>query len=120
MREDPKLTASVQVIDMYVRTLRKYLVNLFDPSHTEQKYPKGKPWGMFVSVDQRGLEPPASSVQMRRSSQLSYWPECVVTCKRAFMYATNEGAENVVTDPCADARYLRSIPQVRTIIEIST
>jgi site-specific DNA recombinase len=27
-----------------------------------------------TDVDQRGLEPPASSVQMRRSSQLSYWP----------------------------------------------
>ena len=29
---------------------------------------------LILYVDQRGLEPPASSVQMRRSSQLSYWP----------------------------------------------
>ena len=29
---------------------------------------------LSLYVDQRGLEPPASSVQVRRSSQLSYWP----------------------------------------------
>ena len=30
---------------------------------------------VFLLVDQRGIEPPTSSVQTRRSSQLSYWPK---------------------------------------------
>ena len=30
---------------------------------------------VLLLVDQRGIEPPTSSVQTRRSSQLSYWPK---------------------------------------------
>lgn len=41
---------------------------------TKIKRPESCRFRVLIFVDQRGIEPPTSSVQMRRSSQLSYWP----------------------------------------------
>ncbi len=51
---ESKLTASVQVFNIFVRKLQKYLENLFDSHDQNKKHPY---WVLFVLVPEVGIEP---------------------------------------------------------------